>query len=57
MTELRRSAEQKQKLDAGEFLEVLRVPFDQAVTMVRDGRITDSKSVAGILWADKWVAR
>lgn len=49
--------QQAQKLDAGEFLEVLRVPFGEAVAMVRDGRITDSKSVAGILWADKWVVR
>ena len=38
------------QLDAGEFLEVLKVPFDEAITMVRDGRITDSKSVAGLLW-------
>jgi len=38
------------KLDAGEFLEVLRVPFDEAVAMVRDGRITDSKTVIGLLW-------
>ena len=53
----KRLTPQKQKLDAGEFLEVLRVPFGEAVAMVRDGRITDSKSVAGILWADRWVAR
>jgi ADP-ribose pyrophosphatase len=38
------------KLDAGEFLEVLRVPFEEALAMVRDGRITDAKSVAGLLW-------
>ena len=38
------------KLDAGEFLEVLTVPLDEAVAMVRDGRITDSKSVAALLW-------
>lgn len=39
------------KLDAGEFLETLLVPFDQAIAMVREGRITDSKSVIGLLWA------
>jgi ADP-ribose pyrophosphatase len=38
------------KLDAGEFLETLVVPFGEAIAMVRDGRITDSKSVAGLLW-------
>jgi len=38
------------KLDAGEFLEVLKVPFGEALAMVRDGRITDAKSVAGLLW-------
>ena len=42
------------KLDDGEFLELLVVPFDEALAMVRDGRITDSKSVAGLLWFDKW---
>jgi ADP-ribose pyrophosphatase len=45
------------RLDAGEFLEVLTVPLDEAIAMVRDGRITDSKTVVGILWVDKWVER
>ncbi len=39
-----------QSLDAGEFLEVMRVPMAEALAMVRDGRITDAKSVAGLLW-------
>ena len=43
-------------LDAGEFLEVLVVPFAEALQMVRDGRITDSKTVAALLWFDKWGA-
>ena len=42
--------QQAAKLDAGEFLELLRIPFDEALAMVRDGRITDSKSVIGLLW-------
>jgi ADP-ribose pyrophosphatase len=41
---------QTRNLDQGEFLETFAVPFDQAVAMVRDGRITDAKSVAGLLW-------
>jgi ADP-ribose diphosphatase len=40
----------ERKLDQGEFLEVLTVPFDEAVAMTRDGRITDAKSVTGLLW-------
>ena len=39
-----------QQLDAGEFLETLRVPFTEAVTMVRDGRITDAKTAVALLW-------
>jgi ADP-ribose pyrophosphatase len=38
------------QLDPGEFLEVLRVPFEEAIAMIRDGRITDSKTVIGLLW-------
>jgi ADP-ribose pyrophosphatase len=41
---------QAQKLDAGEFLEVLKVPFAEAIAMIGDGRITDSKSIAALLW-------
>jgi ADP-ribose pyrophosphatase len=41
---------QQRSLDQGEFLEILTVPFDEAVAMVRDSRITDAKSVAGLLW-------
>jgi ADP-ribose pyrophosphatase len=41
---------QAQKLDAGEFLEVLKVPFGEAIAMIGDGRITDAKSLAALLW-------
>jgi ADP-ribose pyrophosphatase len=43
------------KLDDGEFLEILTVPFEQALEMVREGRITDAKTVTGLLWVDKWL--
>jgi len=43
-------------LDQGEFLETLIVGFPEALAMVRDGRITDSKSVAGLLWYATWGA-
>ena len=38
------------KLDAGEFLEVMEAPFEETLAMVRDGRITDAKTVAALLW-------
>jgi ADP-ribose pyrophosphatase len=42
--------ERSAQLDAGEFVETLVVPFDEAIAMVKDGRITDSKTVASLLW-------
>jgi ADP-ribose pyrophosphatase len=45
----------ERKLDAGEFLEVFRVPFEEAVGMIREGRITDAKTVTALLWVDNWV--
>ncbi len=42
------------QLDAGEFVETLVVPFDEAIAMVRDGRISDAKSVAALLWVKAW---
>ena len=39
----------ERKLDAGEFLETLIVRFDEAIAMIRDGRITDVKTVAALL--------
>ena len=38
------------QLDPGEFVETLIVPFDEAIAMVRDGRITDTKTVSALLW-------
>ncbi|HKU46415.1 MAG TPA: NUDIX hydrolase [Burkholderiales bacterium] len=46
----RRLTEKTRKLDAGEFLEVFKAPFEEAVAMIRDGRITDSKTMIGLLW-------
>ena len=40
-----------QKLDHGEFLEVVQLPLADAVAMSRDGRITDVKSIVGLHWA------
>jgi ADP-ribose pyrophosphatase len=43
--------EREQKLDAGEFLEVFWLPFDEALAMAGDGRISDVKTIVGLYWA------
>ncbi len=45
-----------QKLDDNEFLTLVRVPFDEALAMTCDGRMTDVKSVIGLMWAQRFVA-
>ncbi len=44
-----------QKLDAEEFLEVLEVPFAEAIAMMQDGRITDVKTMIALFWARDFV--
>lgn len=41
----------KQALAEGEFLEVFTLPLAEAQAMARDGRITDAKTVVGLLWS------
>ena len=50
----RKLAQKTRKLDVGEFLELLIVPFDEAIALIRDGRISDAKTVAALLWVEKW---
>ena len=50
----RRLEERERKLDAGEFLETFSVPFEEAVEMIRDGRITDAKTVSALLLVERW---
>ncbi len=38
-------------LDQGEFLEVFMLPFDEALAMAADGRLTDVKTIIGLFWA------
>jgi ADP-ribose pyrophosphatase len=45
----RKLAWQERQLDAGEFLETQLVEFQEAIRMIRDGRITDAKTVAALL--------
>ena len=41
------------KLDKGEFLEVFSLPFEEALAMATDGRITDVKTIVGLFWASR----
>ena len=50
----RKLTKTERKLDQGEFLECFSVPFAEALEMIRDGRITDCKSVSALLWLDRW---
>jgi ADP-ribose pyrophosphatase len=43
----------KAKLDDEEFLEVLTLPLATALAWVREGKITDSKTVSTLFWAEK----
>jgi len=43
-------------LDDGEFLETFPVAVATAVEWVREGRISDAKTVVGVLWADRIAA-
>lgn len=42
-------------LDDGEFLEVHEMDLAEAIEAVRDGRLTDGKSVACLLWAERLI--
>lgn len=44
---------QGSKLDEGEFLEVFELSLDEAMAWIRDGRITDSKTIVGLFWLEK----
>lgn len=48
-------AHQGARPDDGEHLEVFSAPLQQALEWIRDGRITDGKTVVGLLWAEKLV--
>ena len=39
--------------DHDEFLEILRVPFDEAIAMIRHGEICETKTVTALFWWDK----
>lgn len=39
--------------DPDEFLEILRVPFGEAMDWLRSGKICETKTVAGLFWLEK----
>ncbi len=45
-----------ENMDEDEFLEILRVPFAEAMAMVGDGRINEAKTVMGLLWFERFGA-
>ena len=45
---------QKQKLEEGEEIELLEVPFESAVQMIRDGQIYDGKTIATLLMYERF---
>ena len=41
------------QLDEGEFLETLRLPLAEGLDWIRRGRISDTKTILGLFWAEK----
>ena len=46
----------KQSLDQDEFLELYPIPLKKAIDLIYEGKITDVKTVIGILWLDKFLS-
>jgi ADP-ribose pyrophosphatase len=46
----------EQQLDHGEFLSLLTLSLDEAAEQVRQGGITDAKSITALFWAEKVLA-
>ncbi len=39
--------------DHDEFLEIIKIPLRDALTMLQQGKITDAKTMVGLFWAEK----
>lgn len=46
----------ERRLDDGEFLDVFAASADELSAWVRDGRVTDAKTMIGLLWLQQWRA-
>jgi ADP-ribose diphosphatase len=47
---------EKATLDAGETLEVFTTPWQQLLQWVREGTVTDAKTMVGVMWLEKVLA-
>lgn len=45
--------EGERQLDAGEFLDTFRLPFDAMLELIRQGKVTDVKTIIGSFWLEK----
>jgi ADP-ribose diphosphatase len=50
------AAAQRPALEDEEFLETFTLPLAEALEWVHDGRITDSKTMIGLMWVDRLLA-
>lgn len=50
-------SETQQNLDEDEIIDIVRVPFTQALEMIQDGAIEDAKTIIGLLLASPLVSR
>jgi ADP-ribose pyrophosphatase len=41
------------QLDHGEHLEVIEMSLEEAAAAIRDGRLTDAKTITALYWAEK----
>ena len=48
--------EGERKLDEGEFLDVVKMPLSELLERVRQGEVTDVKTMIGAFWIDKIVS-
>ena len=46
----------ERKLDEGEFLDVIETPLAELMEWVKEGKVTDVKTVIGAFWLDKIVS-
>jgi len=46
----------ERKLDAGEFLDVITASPDELLQWCRDGRVTDAKTLTGVLWLQNFLS-
>jgi ADP-ribose pyrophosphatase len=44
-------SETRQRLEDDEILEIVRVPFSEALEMITDGEIQDAKTIIGLMLA------